>query len=1377
MRLEITAVAGPGTDPFPPTELSILLPDGGPVNGEFPDGCLVRDALSARWPGCRFTVAGRNVEALSLNRSPLQDGAVAVVWPGGLAPVRSRFRGQQADAAAVGSAVLAVRSGPGAGAIFALQRGSYRLGRGRCRITIADPSLSRHHGTLVVGGHAMKLLTAPGSAGFILQHQRPDASAEGASPQRGVRSRGTPPINTRHGQQVTVEAGDIIRAGMSSFTIELTTPLGSSGTPPARSGGAPQLLSAAALEPVQLPPGPGQLRGRRAMAAAGVLPLVMGVALAWLTGSWLFLAFSGMGMATVLVPLLGGAGRRREFSAAVAAGTALDASRRAAAFPGADTLMALAAEHRCKPPWQAGARWELRVGTGRQPARLALSPPDPGYRPPAVADLPVTVPPSNRPLVIFGPDVSVAHLLNFVLMQLDAAGIAAVLLGPAAELPLCARFLPNTRLAVTPAAALAAIASLCPPAATPARPNFAATAAPAAQPGDVPCVLVTINAPQESVPSCPPGVATLVFISESAGHPVAHDPGAPSVRLAASGDHVSGSLAGMEFVPDGVPSSVFDRYCRLRAKGVTSGLAALGIGPSSVPLPECCTVPEIARLWRNALDGPLGAVPIGRSDTGIEYLDLGRDGPHLLVGGTTGSGKSEFLRTLVGGLAAAHSPADLQFLFIDFKGGAGLGPLQALPHTSTLVTDLDGRSLERTLGSLRAEIHTREQLLSAAGASDSTAYRAALRKTAGHPGDCGNSVAHLVVVVDEFRVLVDEFPDAMAELMRIASVGRSLGMHLVLATQRPQGALNADIRANVTSSVCLRVQSAHDSVDVVGTGAAAGISVDTPGRAFMSRAGGRPTEFQSATLGVPGSRDSAPPRAEFAVDRLNGVRPAGGPGPVCIGPGTSDTQCESNVAAVAALLTRAWKLMDRRAAPPVVAPELPTVMDEVVAMGRHHTWAEPGIGLADIPERQLVAPLRWVPQQHSHLACIGPRPESSAAVALLARSLLQAGFPGGGTPRHFLYILDGDGSLAALSTAAGVGSYVTPHRPRTAARLLARLLESAAATESSLVVCVSDWGRWAAVLRSGPWPWAEDAMGELVRLGLPNLAVVIGGERELLSAPFMAAIPNRLFLPCGASPESRMLWPRMPAFSAIPGRAAVLGPINAAVSGGPADTAHVVQLARAAEGPGPAGEAAAIAPAPLEVVDLPDALTMGQVRAAMLRTSGGPARQGAGPGAMRTIVLGLGGDGKSPVALAVTAGTVIPVLGSPGTGRTTFLAAVLALNPALSSAGRSGEIMCIDDAGPLEPGQVTALTEALSAGAVVFLAVSDRAMTMARFPVEWGLRGAEQGIVLRPNRPRDGDLLGVRLDTAGAEPPGRAVAIDHGRCEWFQYPVVDERPP
>ncbi|HCN23478.1 MAG TPA: hypothetical protein DIT15_14780, partial [Arthrobacter bacterium] len=220
---------------------------------------------------------------------------------------------------------------------------------------------------------------------------------------------------------------------------------------------------------------------------------------------------------------------------------------------------------------------------------------------------------------------------------------------------------------------------------------------------------------------------------------------------------------------------------------------------------------------------------------------LHTDGPHLLVAGTTGSGKSELLRTLTVALALSYGPDRINFLFVDFKGGSGLGPLTGLPHCVGMLTDLSSHELDRSLQSLRAEIRFREETLAAVQAPDLTSYRAT-------PAGLASPLPHLVIVIDEFRMLVEDAPEALRELMRIAAIGRSLGIHLIMATQRPQGALTADIRANVTTSIALRVQSEMESVDIINSKAAAAISVDTPGRAYLARGTEAPLEFQAGSL-------------------------------------------------------------------------------------------------------------------------------------------------------------------------------------------------------------------------------------------------------------------------------------------------------------------------------------------------------------------------------------------------------------------------------------------------------------------------------------------------------------------------------------------------
>jgi DNA segregation ATPase FtsK/SpoIIIE, S-DNA-T family len=187
---------------------------------------------------------------------------------------------------------------------------------------------------------------------------------------------------------------------------------------------------------------------------------------------------------------------------------------------------------------------------------------------------------------------------------------------------------------------------------------------------------------------------------------------------------------------------------------------------------------------------------IGRTSTDSLYLDLRAHGPHALVGGTTGAGKSELLQSWILGMAAANSPDRVTFLLIDYKGGSAFGDCKELPHTVGMVTDLSLHLARRALVSLVAEVRYREHVLSRKRAKDLIEL-----ERSGDP----EAPPSLVIVIDEFAALVQELPEFVDGIVNVAQRGRSLGLHLILATQRPAGVIKDNLRANTNLRIALRM--------------------------------------------------------------------------------------------------------------------------------------------------------------------------------------------------------------------------------------------------------------------------------------------------------------------------------------------------------------------------------------------------------------------------------------------------------------------------------------------------------------------------------------------------------------------------------------------
>lgn len=269
---------------------------------------------------------------------------------------------------------------------------------------------------------------------------------------------------------------------------------------------------------------------------------------------------------------------------------------------------------------------------------------------------------------------------------------------------------------------------------------------------------------------------------------------------------------------------------------------------------------DLGTRWKNSLVYRSMAAPIGLSKAGMVSLDLSdrADGPHGLVAGTTGSGKSETLLTYLVSVATLYHPHEVAFMIIDFKGGGMALQMKNLPHLIGTITNIDGREIERSLKSIEAELQKRQRYFADAGVNHIDNYIKLYKK-----GEVENPLPHLIIVVDEFAELKADQPEFMAKLISAARIGRSLGVHLILATQKPAGQVNEQIWSNSRFKLCLKVQSKEDSNEVLKSPLAA--EIKEPGRAYLQVGNNEKFElFQSAYSGGPEHQDAEDIK-EFAL--------------------------------------------------------------------------------------------------------------------------------------------------------------------------------------------------------------------------------------------------------------------------------------------------------------------------------------------------------------------------------------------------------------------------------------------------------------------------------------------------------------------------------
>jgi S-DNA-T family DNA segregation ATPase FtsK/SpoIIIE len=1349
-RTDVVVTARPGT-PFSDVRADLLRAAGRP------DGPVTCD--------------GSDIPPdLPLGLPPLLHGAV--ITTADLHPPRSS-----------GVAQLHTVGGPDAGRPHALPPGRHGLGRSsRSQIRIRDPDVSRDHAEIDVR-----------DTGTWVRDRRS---------RNGTRVNGVP-VGT---EPVLLAPDTPLQVGRSTLLVR--EPDGPGAVRPDGLGHllvnrAPRWRPPAASATVCLPARPPPRPRPRLPWAALVMPVAVAVPLSlW----WHQPAFLALALTSPLVLLaqhwsdLRRAGADRDGSAAEHArrtsaahealviGLRAEAAQRHGAHPDLATVLT-AARGPSARLWERDGNdpdmLRLRIGLGRLPARLEVRDPGDaagpvGATPPMLEGVPVT-------------------------LDLEAAEVAG-LAGPRAQVIALARSL-VAQAAVWHSPRDLAVAVLTGPGADPgdwrwarALPHHIGCAPPpAAAPERARTVLVLDDARALRED---PGVADLLTRGPGAGVRIlalADDPAALPLEARAT-VALSGGVAtvrhdgqaGVEGVAPDLPGADWaDAVARALTPlrdatpdgaavpttyRLVDGLRALGVDPVDAG--------ALTRWWATC-DGAPRAL-LGATRDGPFVVDLRRHGPHLLVAGTTGAGKSELARTLVASLAVLTRPDQVRFVLVDYKGGTAFADLRALPHVAGLVTDLDPHLTRRALASLEAELRRREHLLRSAGAADLDAY-----------ATCGArpALARLVLVVDEFRVLAEELPEFVAGLVRVATVGRSLGVHLVLATQRPAGVVTADIRANVSTRIALRVRDREDSVDVVDVPDAATIPPELPGRAVARTGAGPLTVFQTAQVGGRAGDVAAGP----LVRRADGPLGPGAAGP----PAEPAHDAPDDLARIVVAVGRAARTA---ALPCLTPPWLPPLPDRVSAGDLlTHPDVAPRRGrlpfaLADLPQAQAQRPWVWdLSVGHHLLVAGGPRSGRSTTLTTLA-----AAAGAGGGPAVPVYALDGGGALAGLETMPHVGAVVAVTDPERCIRLIRRLgrelaLPGREADDSPpLVLLVDGWEQVSAAL--GEWDHGAflDRLVALLRDGRrAGLRAAVAGGRSLLTAPVAALLGERLVLAMADPADAvlagvplRCLPERMP-----PGRGSAL----------PAGSrTHPVEVQVALPPP---------PPPPTERRDPPVAGATGPWRVPVL-----PGRvpwqelhdRRTGPAAPTDWALvGLGGDDVTPVGLPVDGPTGALVVGPGGSGRST---ALVCLARSLAAAGRRPVLVTADPrAAAVAAGHGVAVLDPFgpTGDAVALLADRPDSVVLVDDPgsepgsaledplLSWldgtapsaahrrrlrlvaacdpsgmaaGYRGVlavaragRTGLLLGATGPADAAAFGLRTGTAPPAPPGRGLVIAAGR--------------
>lgn len=1094
---------------------------------------------------------GRLVEDRDvLGEPPLLRGAVLVAGARAQEGARSAVPSRGS-----GAVELRVVGGVQAGRLIVLGRGEHVIGRAAsAQVRLEDPGVSRAHAVLTVSAEGLHL--------------------RDLEPTNGSRVEGSP----LPAQGGTITAGQHVRIGSTSFVVGPVDIRG--GHHEVVDGEVlihrpPRLRGAREEVTVVFPEAPRRPEHGRLPLLASLAPLVLSGVLAVVLSSPALLLFALMSPVLLLGQWwsdrrAGRSSHRRQLKthavqlaqarAELEKAADADASRRRSDHPDLAHVETLVSR-RGSRLWQRrptdSDHLVLRVGTATQSAEVATE--GPADAPPLVDELPALVDVGRSGVVgVAGPRAHACSLAGALLVQLAAwhtprtvslhvladtedhgrewewaahlphladredhagrvSGGAATVVAHVASLRTLveSRRSPRKGLGVTERRAPDVVVLVDGPSALRALPGVSELLRDGPHAG---VVLVCLD---RDVVSLPPETRALLEIDETR----------LEVTIREDGRVLSG------VVPDLPSPGWLEAVSRTMAPYVDAtpqeGAGALDGRVSFVGLhrstgTDPTSAASLASAWKRSEGRPVGL--LGLAVEGPVVVDLAADGPHALVGGTTGSGKSELLQTIVTGLAVSSPPDELAFVLVDYKGGSAFSECARLPHTVGLVTDLDAHLTSRALTSLDAEMKRRERLLAQAGARDLDGYRVAASVCRDLP-----PLARLVIVVDEFKALAEEFPDFVEGLVRVAALGRSLGLHLVLATQRPAGIVTADMRANIALRIALRVRDRADSDDVIDSADAATLDPRTPGRACLRAGDHTLRTVQTAYLG--GSLPSTVPGLSairvVARDLLTALPVENGTdGAPDSEEGDGDDSCReeriggrggTELHAVVQAARAAAEALDLRPAPQPWLPPLPSLLttsdlasatDGAAAFNVADGDEGAVLGLVDLPREQRQVPLRWRPELDGHLGLAGG-PRSGRTTALITTALALAGRFS--PDQLHLHVVQGvAGPAGALAGLPHVGTVTDATEPGLTRRLLTRLLElvdGQAQGPRAVVVLVDGWESVEESLTATDHGTGIDDLLRLLRDG-PSAGVwfAVAGGRAVLSGRLPGLLQRRLVL-------------------------------------------------------------------------------------------------------------------------------------------------------------------------------------------------------------------------------------------------------------------------